>query len=167
MTPIEATQAAERLEKIITDGGSFTAADWAPYPDGKRFHVRSLNGGWQVYGLGLLHVCECSDGRMANMVANALEAAACKPSVQKQLSDLEEANRRLRGEIRLMQQTAERHNREAFATGLIVHCTGCEAGGPFSTDELTEERVQQVERIATRLRMWWDNHQARQLSSNP
>jgi len=83
MTPEQASEASERLEKTITDGGQFTAADFPPHVrgDGKRFHVRILGNGWQVYGLGLIHVCLCDDGRMANMVAKALEAAA-SPTVR-------------------------------------------------------------------------------------
>jgi hypothetical protein len=74
------------------------------------------------------------------------------------VADLEQKNKKLRSEIRVMQECAERHNREAYATGLIVNCTGCERGGPFNANELTEERVRQVELIAKRLRTWWDNH---------
>lgn len=45
--------------------------------DGKRFHVRTYNGGkWQVYGYGLDHICECDVRSNAEMVANALEQAA-------------------------------------------------------------------------------------------
>lgn len=77
------------------------------------------------------------------------------------VADLESANKRLRAEIRMMQEAAERHNVEAFATGLIVHCTGCEAGAPFNADQLTEEKVRMVEGIAERLRTWWNNHQRR------
>jgi len=78
MTPEQASEASERLEKTIIDGGQFTAADFPPHVrgDGNRFHVRILGNGWQVYGLGLIHVCLCSDVRMANMVADALAAAA-------------------------------------------------------------------------------------------
>jgi len=78
MTPEQASEASERLEQTIIDGGQFTAADFPPHVrgDGKRFHVRILGNGWQVYGLGLIYVCLCEDGRMANMIADALEAAA-------------------------------------------------------------------------------------------
>lgn len=76
MTPEQASEASKRLEKTIGDGGQFTAADFPPQGNGKRFHVRILGGGWQVYGLGLIHVCECHGERYANMIADALEAAA-------------------------------------------------------------------------------------------
>jgi hypothetical protein len=47
--------------------------------DNRRFHVRTYNGGkWQVYGLGLEHICECDRESMARMVAEALERAAEK-----------------------------------------------------------------------------------------
>jgi hypothetical protein len=79
------------------------------------------------------------------------------------VADLESANKQLRREIRMMQETAERRNREVFATGLVVHCTGgCEQGAPFKAEELTEERVEEVERIALRLRSWWMGHLARE-----
>lgn len=78
MTSEEASEASDRLEIAISEGRQFTAADFPPHvgSDGKRFHVRILGNGWQVYGLGLIHVCLCEDGRMANMVAAALEQAA-------------------------------------------------------------------------------------------
>ena len=44
--------------------------------DGKRFHVRIFCQEWQVYGQGLIHVAMCMTEGMANMVADALEAAA-------------------------------------------------------------------------------------------
>ena len=45
--------------------------------DGRRFHVRTYNGGlWQVYGIGLHHICECLTQQVAEMVANSLEFAA-------------------------------------------------------------------------------------------
>lgn len=80
MTSEEASEALDRLESKICEGGTFTAADFPKHvgSDGKRFHVRILGRVWQVYGLGLIHVCECSDGRMANMVSAALELAAMK-----------------------------------------------------------------------------------------
>jgi hypothetical protein len=44
--------------------------------DGRRFHVRSLDDAWQVYGLGLRHVCTCSTGEAARMIADALDLSA-------------------------------------------------------------------------------------------
>jgi len=43
--------------------------------DGKRFHVRVLSyrGSWQVYGMGIEHICECTDSDKADMIADALE----------------------------------------------------------------------------------------------
>ena len=41
---------------------------------GRRFHTRSYKSGlFQVYGVGMEHVCECTTGEMADMVAAALE----------------------------------------------------------------------------------------------
>lgn len=67
---------AERIERLLTDGSPITPADFPPQHDGKRFQVRRSGNEWQVYGVGVLHVCMCSDVRLANMVADALEAAA-------------------------------------------------------------------------------------------
>lgn len=77
------------------------------------------------------------------------------------MADLEIKNARLKDEVRTMQVAAEKHNRRNYATGLIVNCTGCDRGGPANFEGLTEERVQEVERIAARLRTWWTNHQSR------
>lgn len=45
--------------------------------DNRRFHARTYNGGkYQVYGVGLLHICECETGEMADMIADALEQQA-------------------------------------------------------------------------------------------
>jgi AmiR/NasT family two-component response regulator len=77
------------------------------------------------------------------------------------VADLETKCKRLRKEVRTMQEAAERHNKIAYATGLIVNCTGCDEGQPFNGLELTEERVAEVERIAARLRTWFENHQYR------
>ncbi len=71
---------------------------------------------------------------------------------------LETKNKRLKHEIRFMQEKAERFNKMLFATGLVVNCTGCLEGGPANYKELTEEKVCEVERIAKRLRLWWDNN---------
>lgn len=47
------------------------------HPDGRRFHVRTYNGGkFQVYGRGLEHICECDTDSMAESIANVLEAFA-------------------------------------------------------------------------------------------
>jgi hypothetical protein len=67
---------SKRIEQLLTDGSPITSADFPPQADGRRFQVRVLNGGWQVYGLGLIHVCCCTTEGMADMVADALEAAA-------------------------------------------------------------------------------------------
>ena len=67
------------LEQAITTGAEFIASDFEPHPDGKRFHVREFGTEWQVYGRGLIHVCCCTNVRMADMVAAALEDAACRP----------------------------------------------------------------------------------------
>lgn len=77
------------------------------------------------------------------------------------MADLEAKVKRQSREIRLMQECAEHHNRESYATGLIVRCTGCDAGMPFNGAELTEDRVREVECIASRLRTWFTNHQYR------
>lgn len=44
--------------------------------DNKRFHVRTCNGGWQIYGVELEHVCDCVSGEDAERVAAMLECAA-------------------------------------------------------------------------------------------
>jgi len=44
--------------------------------DGKRFHVRIHGQLWEVYGLGLDHICMCTSMEMADMIAAALEALA-------------------------------------------------------------------------------------------
>lgn len=77
------------------------------------------------------------------------------------VSDLEEKCKKLRREVREMQVKAEVHNKQLFATGLIVNCTGCDRGGPLNGDELTEERVREIERIAARVRTWFNNHKHR------
>ena len=77
------------------------------------------------------------------------------------VSDLEEKVKRLKKEVRDMQVYAENHNRTAYATGLIVNCTGCDAGEPLNGGELTEDRVKEVEVLASRLRTWFDNHKYR------
>lgn len=79
----------------------------------------------------------------------------------KHMADLEEKCRRQGEEIRFLQDKAHEHNVTAYATGLIVNCTGCEAGKPFQGEELTEERVREVETIAKRLRIWFTNHKSR------
>lgn len=73
MSEMSPEEVAERLEKAITDGMQFTASDFPPHPDGRRFHVGEFGREWQVHGLGLAHVCMCSSVRMADMVAEALE----------------------------------------------------------------------------------------------
>jgi len=77
------------------------------------------------------------------------------------LADLEVKNDRLKREVRLMQEKAEVFNIKLDATGLIVHCTGCLRGAPANYEDLTEERVIEVENIAARLRVWWNNNRKR------
>ncbi len=77
------------------------------------------------------------------------------------MADLEECNKRLKEEVRRMQLAAQRHNLEAYATGLIVNCTGCDAGKPSQGEDLTEEKVKMVEQLAQRLRTWWNNYSYR------
>lgn len=77
------------------------------------------------------------------------------------LHRLEELNDRLKREVRRMQLKAEVFNRQLFATGLIVHCTGCLPGAPANYEDLTEEKVREVENIAARLRSWWNNNRRR------
>ena len=74
---------------------------------------------------------------------------------------VERKNRRLREEVRRMQLRAERFNQLLYATGLIVRCTGCIAGAPDNYADLTEEKVHEVERIAERLRAWWEANKNR------
>ena len=77
------------------------------------------------------------------------------------LKDLEEKNERLKCEVRAMQLKAEQFNRQLFATGLIVNCTGCIPGAPAGFVDVTEERVKEVEHIAGRLRAWWNCNRSR------
>ncbi|MDZ4250347.1 MAG: hypothetical protein U0990_09690 [Candidatus Nanopelagicales bacterium] len=70
---------------------------------------------------------------------------------------------KLREEITTMREAAERHNVQAFATGLIVRCTGCRPGAPEGWEGLTEERVREVEFIARSLRAWWTNEQRKRV----
>ncbi len=65
----------------MNDDKQKSPGDYQPYVmgDGRRFHVRTYNGGrWEVYGMGLEHVCDCLSQRAADMVAKALEQAAEK-----------------------------------------------------------------------------------------
>jgi len=77
------------------------------------------------------------------------------------LKGVEQKNARLKREVRHMQQKAEVFNIQIYATGLIVHCTGCTIGGPANYEGLTEDKVQEVEHIAHRLRVWWRQYQWR------
>lgn len=77
------------------------------------------------------------------------------------IADLEQKNRRLKREVCGMQVKAEEFNSLLFATGLIVHCTGCIPGAPANYKDLTDARVKTVERIARRLRKWWDTNKHR------
>lgn len=78
-------------------------------------------------------------------------------STSDHIHGLEVKNERLKREIRIMQEVAEARNRQIRASGYIVRCTGCMAGGPPDAEEFTEERVREVEDIARRLREWWEN----------
>ena len=60
-----------------------------------------------------------------------------------------------------MQLRSADNNAKNYATGLIVNCTGCEQGGPFSKEDLSEKKVQAVEAIAQRLRAWWEGQKYR------
>ena len=83
------------------------------------------------------------------------------------MADLEQKVNRLKSEVTCMRESAERHNIGAYATGLIVRCTGCETGQPFEGNDLTEDRVKMVERISGRLRTWFINHQYRAEAGKP
>jgi len=45
---------------------------WPTQHSGNRFEYRILNGEWQVYGNGLLHVCMCNCESTADMITRAL-----------------------------------------------------------------------------------------------
>lgn len=77
------------------------------------------------------------------------------------MSDLESKNKALKREVRNMQEKAEEFNRLLYATGYIVRCTGCLAGGPADFEELTEEKVATVEMLSRRLKGWWLNNKGR------
>ena len=79
----------------------------------------------------------------------------------KHTGDLEAKCKRLRELVRHMQLQAEENDARNYATGLIVRCTGCDAGRPFDAEHLTEERVVEVEHLARRLRRWWEGHKWR------
>jgi hypothetical protein len=74
------------------------------------------------------------------------------------IADLEEKNVKLKSEVRIMQEKAEVFNDQLYATGLIVNCTGCMPGAPANYENLTEDKVREVEQIAQRLRTWWNNN---------
>ena len=77
------------------------------------------------------------------------------------IADLEQKNKELKRQIRIMQEKAEYFNNTLYATGLIVNCWGCIAGGPNNYKDLTEEKVKSVEEIAFRLRKWWNCNEKR------
>jgi hypothetical protein len=83
-------------------------------------------------------------------------------AILKQLHDLERANANLRATITTMREDAERHNKQAYATGLIVRCTGCDAGAPDNADELTDEHIAEIRRLAMRLEVWLKNKRYRE-----
>ena len=74
---------------------------------------------------------------------------------------LEQKLNRLKGQIRYMQEAAERRNTLLEANGYVVRCTGCWEGRPPEAELLSEEKVQAVEKIATRLRVWWENNRGK------
>jgi hypothetical protein len=82
-------------------------------------------------------------------------------STSDHIHGLEVKNERLKREIRIMQEVAEARNRQIRASGYIVRCTGCMAGGPPDAEDMTEERVREVEDIARRLREWFENNKGR------
>lgn len=84
------------------------------------------------------------------------------PQEVQHLHDLEVKNERLKDEVRRMQLKAEKFDRRLYATGLIVRCSGgCLPGAPANYEDLTEERVVEVENIAARLRSWWTHNRKR------
>lgn len=51
--------------------------EYERHADGKRFHVRTYDRGkWQVYGVGLDHICDCQNEEIANRIAYVLEQRA-------------------------------------------------------------------------------------------
>lgn len=55
--------------------------------DKKRFLVREYNSGkFQVFGVGLEHVCECDSDEVAKMIADALEFQANRAEIKKDAS---------------------------------------------------------------------------------
>ncbi len=78
------------------------------------------------------------------------------------IHDLEIKVKRLQREITILREVAEYRNTQLKATDLIVSCTGgCKGSTIGSKDEVDEETVCEVERIAQRLRTWLGNYQAR------
>lgn len=82
------------------------------------------------------------------------------------LSDLEEKNKKLKREIQNLTEINTSYKNDNYATGLIVRCTGCLAGKPLDGENLTEEKVKDVETIAKRIRTWYNNNKSRINNAN-
>jgi cob(I)alamin adenosyltransferase len=85
--------------------------------------------------------------------------------LQQELATSKEARENLRTELTMMQQAAETRNRELDALHYVWCSGGCAKGTHRycdSPDEITEETVQIIERQATRLRSWFENHREKQ-----
>lgn len=79
-----------------------------------------------------------------------------------QLAEYRNKITKLKADVTRQREALEDRNRTLFATGLIVSCTGCRAGAPDNWQDLTEDRVAEVELLAKRLRTWFDNDQWKQ-----
>ena len=70
---------------------------------------------------------------------------------------------RLKGEVRHMQECAERRNRELDALHMVWCDGGCQNGTHRWTDDVvTPEMVEFVEAYAKRLRRWYTNREYKQ-----
>ena len=93
-------------------------------------------------------------------LAETLESCDARSSVS--FPCAEEKLARLRREIRIMQESLERKNRELDALHYVWCDGGCPSGsGRWTEEELTEEIVQAAERNTARLRRHFNNRQAR------
>lgn len=78
------------------------------------------------------------------------------------MADLEDRVKTLRREVRIKQEAAERRNLKLRATNMIVGCTAACTDATFEDAGVIDEAfVAEVERIATRLRSWFNNWEAR------
>lgn len=82
------------------------------------------------------------------------------------LSDLENKVRQLKFQLQSLTEINVKYRNENYATGLIVRCTGCDAGKPFDGENLDEEKVKAVEYLAMRLRTWFNNANYRKIHKN-